>query len=61
MCSDVFQICAGVRANVSRCVFGSDLGEAQVQDVSVEFAQCSGETVAAQILTAELAEGKTAC
>lgn len=44
------QVCAGV----------SDLGEAQVQDVGVEFAQCSGEPVAAQVLTAELTEGETA-
>lgn len=36
----------------------SHLGEAQVQDVGVEFAQCPGETVAAEVLTAKLTEGE---
>lgn len=39
----------------------SDLREAEVEDISVEFAQRSGEAVTAQVLTAELAEEQTAC
>lgn len=42
------------------CSGVSDLGEAEVQDVGVEFAQCSGEPIAAQVLTAELTRGETA-
>lgn len=39
----------------------SDLREAEVEDISVKFAQCSGEAVPAQVLAAELAEEQTAC
>lgn len=39
----------------------SDLREAEVEDISVEFAQRSGEAVPAQVLAAELAEEQTAC
>lgn len=39
----------------------SDLREAEVEDISVEFAQRSGEAIPAQVLAAELAEEQTAC
>lgn len=53
----------GVSVGVACCCRASvsDLREAEVEDISVEFAQRSGEAVPAQVLAAELTEEQTAC